>query len=201
MVGAVLAIFPQRRVLLPGSTQVLRAYDALQRRLIDELDGQRFGVALIRTDGHGFYDVGTEVVITDRTTTSDGRLSVLASGERRFLVLGDVGSRPYPTAEVEFLPEAAGDTPGDAKLAARVSRLLRRYLVAAAESGLGGDVMADIPSDPVALSYRVASLVRLSSPERQELLELPARARLNREASLLTREVDLLERMMGMERT
>ena len=117
-------------------------------------------------------------------------------GEQRFSVVDRHLDDPYPSATVDLLDE--GDVDDCAELVESVARGLRRYLVVSAESGHGGDIHFEMASDPVVASYQVASLLRLLSPERQDLLELPtARDRLEREEKLLSREVALLERVMG----
>jgi hypothetical protein len=78
----------------------------------------------------------------------------------------------------------------------RLERTFRRYLAVSAECGQGGTVYVEVADDPAAASYQVASTMRLSSPERQELLEMATSDRLERELALLSREIDLLERIM-----
>jgi hypothetical protein len=71
---------------------------------------------------------------------------------------------------------------------------LRRYLGALAERGHAADVMVEIPSEPLAASYRVASLLRISALEQQHLLEAPdAYQRLAALEVVLDRERRLLE--------
>ncbi len=177
---------------------VVHAFDERHQRLIADLRGSRFGVALIRGDGpDDYHEIGTEVGIVDQSTANDGRMTVLAMGVRRFAVERLHEPDPYPMADVRYLSD---DAAGTEELCARVTRRLRKYLAVTAESGFGGDVTADMPTEPAALSYQVASLMRLSSPERQDLLELPTAARLDKEAVLLAREADLLERIIGTER-
>lgn len=67
---------------------------------------------------------------------------------------------------------------------------LRRYLGALAERGHAADVMVEIPSEPLAASYRVASLLRISAQEQQHLLE----------ASDAYQRLAALERVLGRER-
>lgn len=71
---------------------------------------------------------------------------------------------------------------------------LRRYLGALAERGHSADVMVDVPTEPLAASYRVASLLRISAQEQQHLLETPdAYQRLAALERVLRRERRLLE--------
>jgi Lon protease-like protein len=113
-------------------------------------------------------------------------------------VVDRLPEEPFPEAEVALLAEHDGPSEsGIEALVDEVGNALRRYLAVSAEAGEGGDVLFEMSRDPVEASYQVASLLRLVSPERQELLEQPtAEDRLARELTLLRREADLLERTM-----
>ncbi len=194
-----LPLFPLRRVLVPGEMALLHVFEPRYRTMVAELDEERFGVVLIRGGrevggGADFHDVGTLARIMEKRRLDDGRLLLVMVGEERFAVLDRLPEDPYPRGMVALLDE--GDEDADAILTA-VGVALRRYLVVSAESGMGGDIHFELSEDPVVASYQVASLLRLTSPERQELLEVAtAQERLEREHRLLERETELLERMM-----
>ncbi len=201
MALASLPILPLRRVVLPGTSHLVRAFDEAARRMVAEMDGGVFGAVLVREPiggEAGYHGIGTQMEVVDRIDQPDDRVTLQALGRRRFAVRTPQDG-PYPRALVEFLADDAVAAPLPA-LGAAVRPLLRRYLAVLAESGHGADVMMEVAPDPVTLSYQVASVMRLSAPERQELLELSADRRLARERSLLAREIDLLERTMGVER-
>lgn len=166
---------------------------------LDDADG--FGVALIRAGdevggGADYHDVGTLVRILDRRVLDDGRVLLALQGVKRFSIVERLPEDPYPEAVVLFLND---DVAGLTDVAAEAAALLRRYLVVSAESGRGGDVTFVPSTNPAVLSFQVASLVRLTSPERQDLLELPLAERLRREVLLLRRETELLITLMGKE--
>jgi Lon protease-like protein len=194
-----LPVFPLQRVLVPGELLLVHVFEKRYMAMLDDLDDGRFGVVLIRDEegpGAWYHDVGTVARITESRQTEDGRRLLVTVGEQRFTVIDRLPDDPYPSATVDLLNE--GPVDGCDALLAAVGRALRRYLVVSAESGHGGDIHFELSSDPVAASYQVASLLRLLSPERQDLLELPtARQRLEREERLLQREIELLERVMG----
>jgi len=180
---------------------LLHVFEKRYMTMLDDLVDDRFGVVLIREgveigSGASYHDIGTVARIAESRQTEDGRRLLATVGEQRFAVVDRLPDDPYPTATVDLLDE--GPVDGCEALLVAVGRALRRYLVVSAESGHGGDVHFELSPDPAAASYQVASLLRLSSPERQDLLELPtARRRLEREERLLQREVELLERVMG----
>jgi len=195
-----LPVFPLQRVLVPGELLMLHVFEQRYMTMLDDISDDRFGIVLIR-DGDevgetaSYHDVGTVARIAESRSTQDGRRLLVMVGEQRFEVVDRHPADPYPSAIVETLDEGPVDDCDE--LVEDVRRALRRYLAVSAEAGHGGDVLFEMSSDPVVASYQVASIVRLLSPERQDLLELPtARARLEREHRLLERETDLLERVM-----
>lgn len=174
--------------------------------MLEELEDDRFGVVLISSGSEvgstaDYYDVGTEARIVTSHRLPDGRSVMMVVGERRFEVLERLSADPYPLALVEYLGEGGDDWLGLEELRRRTAASLRRALGLAVESGERVDLNFEIARDPVQASYQVASLMRISDPERQELLELPtAQARLERELAVLAREIELLERLLSMGR-
>lgn len=190
-------LLPLHRVVLPGSSLVVPLYDSDAHDLVEELEGDRFGTVLIRPDavaGRELHGVGTELrIIGPRAVDVDVPM-VHVVGERRFEVTEWLDHGTYTVASVTFSEETgASDL---AHLRDAVARRFRRYLAVLAESGQGGMVYDEVVDDPVAASYQVASAMRLTSPERQELLELVVAERLERELMLLAHEIELLERVM-----
>jgi hypothetical protein len=108
-------------------------------------------------------------------------------------------------AGVEFHGDAARVAPlredrteQAAALLGSLRRSVRRYMVVRAEAGEGGDIHLDLSADPVVASNQVASLLRVTWPEVQEVLEAgDAVDRLRRGAQVLERETALLEAVLG----
>ncbi|MBT8211718.1 MAG: LON peptidase substrate-binding domain-containing protein, partial [Acidimicrobiia bacterium] len=104
---------------------------------------------------------------------------------------------PYPRAVVDpsaEIDEAFGGDVGVDEL----GKALRRYLAVLAESGRPANIAIEISSNAAMASYQVASLLRLSNPEVQELMEANGvEERVQREVRLLELETQLLERTMG----
>ena len=127
----------------------------------------------------------------------DGRRLVVLLGERLFRIVECLPDAPYPRAVVvpsdEILMASGVDADVD-----RLGRALRRYLAVLAESGRPADISVELSPNPAMASYQVASLLRLSSPEIQELMETDGvEARVEREVRLLELETELLQRTMG----
>lgn len=100
-------------------------------------------------------------------------------------------------AEVAELPEPGG---GGRELVEAVERALRRYLALRAEAGEEVGPSPGLSRDPVQASHEVASRLRISWPEVQEICEAGSAAdRLCRERAVLDREAELLRRLLGRE--
>ncbi len=111
---------------------------------------------------------------------------------------------PPVTGQLALVDVERSDEPGNGAQAGlgETRDRLTAYLAALAESGETASVHVDLPSDPVEASYRVASLVRVSDPELQGLLDVESAAqRLTVLSALLRRERRLLEETMAWKGT
>ncbi|MFQ5948786.1 MAG: LON peptidase substrate-binding domain-containing protein, partial [Acidimicrobiia bacterium] len=162
----------------------------------------RVGVVLRQSIGaeHGYHQVGTAARITGKQSLAGERSILMALGERRFEIVEILDDDPYPLAAIRYLTETGG-SPEAVPLRDRVVSALRKYLALSAEGGEGGNILIEVSEDPAAASFQVASLMRLSSPEHQELLEAASvEERLRRELAVLEQESGLLRRLLNMGR-
>lgn len=98
--------------------------------------------------------------------------------------------------------ELAEPGPGADFLIPKVERAMRRYLALRGEAGESGPGLAGLSRDPVTASHEVASVLRISCLEVQEILEAgTASDRLRRAVAVLDREAELLRRLLGREGT
>jgi Lon protease-like protein len=198
-------------------------YRLLAARLLELPEPRRFGVIAIRQghevgeDGvTALHEVGCVATIKQIVPHPDGRYDLAAVGTARFRLLRLDDSLPYFQGEIEPLPDeeepgddasqapasaagepgsAAGEVPGGVLGLAsrRVQAGFRAYLNALADRGGGVISVADLPEEPVLLSYVVGAAMIIDLPERQSLLAAPtALDRLRRERSLLVRETAML---------
>ncbi|MEV4258942.1 LON peptidase substrate-binding domain-containing protein [Spirillospora sp. NPDC049652] len=219
-----LALFPLSTVLFPGVVLPLHLFEERYRTLLsDLLDGpepRRFGVVALEagreTAGAGeggetgrggpgglvgagppaaplrLAEVGCVAELHEVVPLPDGRYDVVTVGGRRFRLKELDRSRPYLSGEVEFLPEEPG-TVGD-DLLRRVRRLFHLYRHRLTAAGVDADDPAELPGDPVALSYLVAAATVLDPADKQRLLAAEDAAnRLRAERDLLLRETRLLD--------
>jgi uncharacterized protein len=199
-----LPLFPLTTVLFPGMRLPLHVFEQryrqLVRDLLDQAEPRRFGVIAIRkgretgADGvTALHEVGCVATIRQVKPLDDGRYDLVAVGTERFRLLSLDRSLPYFTGEIESLREGAGDARIAALAAQRVQVAFRAYLNALADRGGGVISVADLPDEPLLLSYIVGAAMIIDLPERQALLAAPdGLSRLRAERSLLVREIGML---------
>jgi Lon protease-like protein len=197
-----LPLFPLSTVLYPGLPIPLHVFEDRYREMFGRvLDGERrFGaVAIIHGHEVGgsavYHPIGCVAEVRDVRRHPDGRLDVVARGERRFRIEGVTQAAPYIIANVATLGETAGDRA--AERIGPVARLFNRYVTDLLElAGEDQIEQVDLPDDPVVASYLVAAGLQVDLPDKQNLLAVPsASERLRTEVALLRRELSLLERL------
>jgi uncharacterized protein len=196
-----LPLFPLQTVLYPGLPMPLHVFEDRYRKMFKRVlnTERRFGVVAIlrgREVGEGatYHPVGCVAEVTDVRRHADGRLDVVARGRSRFRIDGVVQAAPYIVAEVSELPETTGEAAEQRTL--KAGRLFTRYVTTLLEMTGGQVEPIDIPDDPVAASYLVAAGLQVDLADKQRLLAIPSAAeRLTAEASLLRRELVLLEHL------
>jgi hypothetical protein len=161
----------------------------------------------IRRADPGALDVGDTVVVLLDLPDADPRVGTLSSIDGRHPVSGGhamldvaghslvrVSARGPDGAEVAAVDAEDGqDVDLEPALAA-----LRRYMAVRSEAGEGGDVHIELSLDPVTASHEVASQLRVSGPEVQDVLEAgTASQRLTTATRILERETRLLEAILG----
>lgn len=201
-----LPLFPLNTVLFPGAALPLHIFEERYKRMLQDCldDDSRFGVALIKSGNETGapaipHSIGTVARITQVNEIRRGRYSVIAAGERRFEINRITQYRPYMVADVDLLPETAGDANVGAQIDA-VRGALTEYLRLAAGLQGGWTSGARVSQDPAALSYYIAETLRVELKEKQALLEQPSTAlRLASEAEMLKRDLDALRRRVADE--
>lgn len=120
---------------------------------------------------------------------------VLATGTTRFRLKSVDAGGEYLVAEVETLPEVAGE--GAGALAAGVLRAFRAYqraLAGASDRSVAAG--QELPEDPGVVSYLVAAATQLYASDKQRLLQAGDTAtRLAEELKILRRETSLIRRL------
>jgi Lon protease-like protein len=175
-----LPMFPLGGPLMPGALLPLQIFEPRYLEMIDRCLVSRvpeFGVVMIERGSEvGGGDVrsmiGVTARIVDVKTIVEGRLAVLAVGERRFEVVRWLEDDPHPIADVRDWPEADEEDLGDnTMLRIGAVEALERVLALTAELGVS---VPDLPRldelDEVEVSHAVVTLAPLGASDRQRLL-------------------------------
>ena len=192
-----LPLFPLSVVLFPGMALPLHIFEERYKALIaDCIEREEpFGVVLIN-EGQEVgepaepFHIGTTARILRVERLAEGRMNILTRGEQRFETAKITQHVPHIVGQVHYLKEEEGEIPSD--IVAEIKDGYATFLRNLSSLTGGWTAQAEIPQNPVSLSYGVASGVvstlDLPRHQRQELLELPtAGERLERLLPLLKR--------------
>ena len=169
----VIPLFPLGTVLFPGGLLPLKVFE---QRYVDMTkaclrDNTPFGVCLIR-EGHEVgqpaapHAIGCLAHIAQWDVPHPNLFALLARGSTRFRVLDTtVAGNGLIAARIETLPEP---TQADSMDRA-CQEVLRLAIERAGVESVPGPVQLD---DPLWVSYRLAEILPISSPEKQALLEI-----------------------------
>ena len=172
-----LPLFPLHTVLVPGAALDLRIFE---RRYLDMIrdcgrSGSGFGVCLI-LDGNEAGEAalpaafGTEALVEDFDTTPEGLLSLRVRGRRRFHVLRTrVRDTGLVVADIEWREDDAV-SPRLRPEHAMLAELLRRILLQIASDH--AEPAPVLFENAAWVGWRLAELLPLPMPQRQELLQL-----------------------------
>jgi ATP-dependent Lon protease len=143
------------------------------------------------------HHVGTLCRIQHQIKLPDGSAQLAVQGIRRIRLLRAADDQRYTVAEVEPFDEAVDGAPGGLEREALVRTALTSFqqLVAIAPY-LPAEVLgaAHGIDEPVHLAYFIAHHVRMSTSDRQEILEFEtAREKLERLLGLMAHELEVLE--------
>lgn len=213
-----LPLFPLEAILYPGTLLPLRIFQPRYVQLLKDLHrvpGSELGIIGLRSGSSAdlgthpdIYDVGCTAALrmVRRAEDADEVYAVTLIGRERFrlLELVDTGT-PYLCGRVEPLPDEPADpaaTDDVEALASENLALFARYVRGVADIRGRTTIPvseANLPSDGPSLSWLMASAVRLTRAEQQELLEIPSDAmRLARQRTLLLRELALISRLAAI---
>ncbi|MBN1286101.1 MAG: LON peptidase substrate-binding domain-containing protein [Anaerolineae bacterium] len=201
-----LPLFPLNTVLFPGMPITLHIFEDRYKKMMQLCLAQNrpFGVVLIREGIEAYgplampHSVGCTARIAQMEPLTEGRMNILAIGQERFEIVTLNRSRAYLMGQVKLAP--IDDPDPDALPAAteRLRRRLARYLDILNEAGLVDFDPANLPTDAIDLAYLGASLLQISSEQKQALLTAGrAHALLTAVGEFYRREVALLEMMVA----
>jgi len=141
------------------------------------------------------YTIGTKAIIKQIGQTSEGSIHVLAQGVERVVLLKEEQVAPYSLARVRPLERPSDSGPEVQALHRAIQELVSDLPRLIEAPGIQEtSVVLSSEEDPVALAYRIASLVNLTVAEEQKLLESSSTADLLRGLyAALSKEIQILQ--------
>ena len=171
-------IFPLPLVLFPHVMAPLHIFEDRYRLMINRCidESGTFGIVFIPAgaaeDETSIRRVGVNTKIVQFDRLDDGRLNIMAAGEKRFRIRRFLGSSPYWKAVVEFFDD---DDESGEELQESYNDAVRLYREASQLSAkLRGVELTDlqISESPQLLSYMVSYVLGVDPEPKQELLEM-----------------------------
>ena len=181
------AMFALQSVLLPGMPLPLHVFEPRYLTMLETViaGDQQMGVVLIergREVGGGDVrcDVATMARVVETRRLADGRLLVMALGDRRVRVRRWLPDDPHPWAETEDWPdEPEPASTGAPELMYELTGLVTEARSLALRLQLGPLAQAEAPGpvdlgrDLALAAYRAAALAPLGPLDRFEVLSTP----------------------------
>jgi ATP-dependent Lon protease len=140
------------------------------------------------------YDVGVAGVVARMLKVPDGTIRILVQGTQRIRIGDFVAEDPYLVARIEPLPDVVEPTPELEALARNVqttfSEIIEQIPYLPEELQMA---VANV-DDPSALTHLIAGALRITTEEKQELLEeVDVAKRLRRLSQILARELEVIQ--------
>src|SRR5437763_6587311 len=173
-------------------------------QLLDDLSGVERHIAVATQPDEtaeavgckDIHHVGTMVRIQHMLKLPDGTVQLAVLGLRRIRLTKVESEEPYRPSAVEMLPETSEDI-----LTIEREALMRRAIASFQQLvALAPHLPAELAGaagaidDPLHLAYYIANHIRLTTEQRQELLELEsAKAKLERLLGHMAHELEVLE--------
>jgi ATP-dependent Lon protease len=173
-------------------------------QLLDDLSGAERHIAVATqidesAEEVGFNDihhVGAMVRVQHLLKLPDGTVQLAVLGLRRIRLTAALSEEPYLTCSVDMLPESS-----ESILSLEREALMRRAISSFQQLvTLAPHLPAELSSasgaidDPLHLAYYIANHIRLTTEQRQEILEMDsAKAKLERLLGHMAHELEVLE--------
>jgi Lon protease-like protein len=176
-----LPLFPLSVVLFPGTPLPLHIFEPRYRTMLaDCLAGdRRFGITPAGPDGGAPEPgtVGCTAEVRVNQELPDGRSNIVVLGAERFVVkeVLEEGA-PYYVATVQPFEDHPGSAP-DEDRTARLRQLFTSYAALVRELSDVEPEEADLPADPLPLSFHVAAGIDVEAAIKQRLLAERSTAR------------------------
>jgi ATP-dependent Lon protease len=202
-IPASLPVLPLKEtVVFPQSMTPLAIGQERSVKLIDDVVSGNRAVALVAARSpeieqpgwDDLYDVGTGAVVQKMIRVPDGTLRILVQGVKRIRLESRIQDDPYLVGEFVDVPDLVSESAELEALTRNVQTLYGRVISLVPYLPDELELAAANIDDPSALSYLVASTLRIKTDEKQRLLEEnDVGARLREISRILNRELEVVE--------
>ena len=198
-----LPVLPLREtVTFPETLTPLAVGQERSIKLVDDVLGANRMLAMVAARDpedeepgpDGLHDIGVVGIVARMLKVPDGTLRILVQGTQRVRLGPYVAEEPYLVARIAELPDTVDEGPELEALTRNVQRTFSEivehipYLPEELQMAV-----ANI-EDPAALGHLIAGALRISTDEKQELLEeVDVAARLRKLSQILARELEVVQ--------
>jgi ATP-dependent Lon protease len=198
-----LPVLPLREtVTFPETLTPLAVGQERSIKLVDDVLGANRMLAMVAARDpeneepgpEDLYDVGVVGVVARMLKVPDGTLRVLVQGTQRVRLGPYVAEQPYLVARIAELPDAVEDGPELEALTRNVQRTFSQIIEQIPYLPEELQMAVANLDDPAALAHLIAGALRISTEEKQRLLEeLEVVARLRHLSQILARELEVVQ--------
>ena len=200
---AALPVLPLKdAVAYPDTLTPLAVGQARSMKLIDDvLGGERTLVLVTSRDPEldepgpeQLYDIGVVGVVARMLKVPDGTMRILVQATDRVRLKDYIAEQPYLVARIEALPDDVEDSPELDALTRNVRRVFSEIIEQIPYLPEELQLAVTNIEEPSALSHLIAGSLRISTEEKQELLEeVDVTRRLRRLSEFLARELEVIQ--------
>ena len=171
------------------------------RLVNDVLSGERTLVMVASRDSEleepgpaQLHDVGVVGVVARMLKIPDGTIRILVQATERVRIGDYVAEQPYLVARIESVPDVVEASPELEALARNVQRTFSEIIEQIPYLPEELQLAVTNIDEPSALSHLIAGALRISTEEKQELLEeVDVTRRLRRLSEILARELEVIQ--------
>jgi ATP-dependent Lon protease len=189
-------------VVFPDSVLPLAIGQDRSVRLVEDVVSGNRLIALVASKDRDveqpgwddLYEIGTAAVVQKMIRVPDGSLRILVQGISRIRLLDRLEDDPYLVGRFVDVPDVYEESPETQALSQNVQTLFARMIGLVPYLPEELALAAANVDDPSALCHLVASTLRLTTEEKQQLLELDdVEKRLRAVLVILNRELEIAE--------
>jgi ATP-dependent Lon protease len=198
-----LPVLPLREtVTFPETLTPLAVGQERSIKLVDDVLGANRMLAMVAARDpeneepgpEDLYEIGVVGVVARMLKVPDGTLRVLVQGTQRVRLGPYVAEQPYLVARIGELPDAIEEGPELEALTRNVQRTFSQIIEQIPYLPEELQMAVANLDDPAALAHLIAGALRISTEEKQRLLEeLEVVARLRHLSQILARELEVVQ--------